>query len=156
VVLELTVEGVDFAQLSEDATMLASFKSECAKSIATNAGVNETDVVITLTAASVKVRAEITPAAGTTAAQLKTTLAADTTIGSSLVTSLGNVADLSTVTTGDLAVSGIVTSTVTGTSANTTTNSLGSAAASHGARAAVVGTAKVVGLVAAIQVALCA
>jgi hypothetical protein len=81
--------------------------------------------MITVTAASVKVKAEITPPAGTSATALKATVSAKTNVGSALATKLNAVSGLSAVVSGgSLSVSAPVYTTVTVTvtaAANATT-----------------------------------
>jgi hypothetical protein len=132
VIVELTVENVDFALLSNDASLLTSFKGKCAETIAAGAGegISASDVVVTVTAASVKVTAEITPPSGTTAASVETTLGSASTLSANLVTNLNTISTLGTVKTGDLAVTGLTVTKNDPSSLNTTDTTAASGGAS--------------------------
>jgi hypothetical protein len=144
------VEGVDHAALIADAAMMTSFKEKCAEATAASAGVNETDVVITLTAGSVNVEAEITPPSGTTAAGLASTLEEADSASADLVTALLTVSGLDDITTGDLAVTGMAvalddpsadpnaTTTAAGDGAAAASGAVGTCTVQMGAMAAMI------------------
>jgi hypothetical protein len=69
--VQLTVSGVSFSSLSANTTLLADFTNNMQSAVAEAAGVNASQVNITLKSGSVIVMAEITPTAGTSAATLE-------------------------------------------------------------------------------------
>jgi len=92
---------------------MASFKGLIQGGIATAAKVPPANVKVALSAGSVKVKAEITPAAGTTAASLTTKMKAmpAAALGAGLVTALTALPGLAAITTGTLSVSAPVFTT---------------------------------------------
>jgi hypothetical protein len=115
VVLTMTVANVDYAQLMANTLMVASFKDQCATSIAASlTGIDADDVAITITAGSVNVRSEITPPSGVTADAFKATVASsfDEAAATSLASNIAsNVPGIDGIKTGDIGVTGVATAT---------------------------------------------
>jgi len=103
---------------------MASFKGLLQQGIATAVKVPLANVKVALSAGSVKVKAEITPKAGTTAASLSTTLKAmpAASLSAGLVTALKTMPGLAAITSGTLSVSApVFTTKTTGGGGNATT-----------------------------------
>eukprot|EP00929_Paragymnodinium_shiwhaense_P059938 TRINITY_DN2997_c0_g1_i1.p1 TRINITY_DN2997_c0_g1~~TRINITY_DN2997_c0_g1_i1.p1 ORF type:complete len:335 (+),score=67.80 TRINITY_DN2997_c0_g1_i1:70-1074(+) len=110
VVLQMTVQNVDYSKLVANATLKKDFEAAIATEVAAAAGdkITKDDVKVTLAQGSVKATVEITPPADMATATLSTTLgAATTTLTSSVVTALKAVDGISVAASGELSVSGV-------------------------------------------------
>jgi hypothetical protein len=108
-VQKMSIENVDFTALHASPTAMAAFESECAKMMARNAGVDVSSVVVSLSAGSVSVRAEISPPPGMDCEQLQTTLGQSEGLGSALVSAISdNVKGMDSFTTGPMVAGAIV------------------------------------------------
>jgi hypothetical protein len=106
----LSVENVDFAALKAASVAMDKFEKECVNVLAKNAGVDISAVVVSLAAASVSVRGEISPPPGMDCEQLQMQLGQNEGLGGALVEGLGKLEGMDSFTTGPLVAGPILSS----------------------------------------------
>merc|ERR1712032_543811 len=102
VVVEMTVDGVDYAQLSDDVSLLAAFKQKVQEKVAAAAGppITPEHVSVTLSAGSVLITAVVTPPRGTTADAVQSAIESREELPVVMAVALSAVDGLSSVMTG--------------------------------------------------------
>jgi len=111
--VSMTVEGVDYAILSQDTGLLSSFKAAVSKGIADESGVPESAVTMALSAGSVKATATIRIPMGVNVDTLTSKMSTSSTLGASIADSVKALPGIDAVSNGPIGASGIVASKAT-------------------------------------------
>jgi len=111
--VSMTVEGVDYAILSQNTSLLSSFKAAVSKGIADESGVPESAVTLALSAGSVKATATIHIPMGVNVDTLTSKMSTSSTLGASIADSVKALPGIAAVSNGPIGASGIVASKAT-------------------------------------------
>lgn len=103
----MTVEGVDYAALSQNPRLLSDFKQAVTKAIAEEAGVQSSAVKQNLSAGSVQVAATVSCPHGVTNTDLEATLKNSSTLGPRVAAYVMAIPGINAVCTGQIGVTGI-------------------------------------------------